>query len=73
MDSIDWGPGISYDAVVQEFQALQPYIWDIRSNIVEAPVIVDYAEYLVLHPFPRITIPDEPTPLPVGEEVVFAH
>lgn len=73
LDTADWGPCLSYIAAVQQFQALQPFVWDIQPDIVEAPLTADYAKYFSLHPFPRLTILDEPSTLRVEEDVPVAH
>lgn len=73
LDSIEWGPSMSYDVVVQEYQFLQMSEWDICPDIIEPPITIDNAEYMALHPFPCITILDEPAPLPIEEDDVVAH
>lgn len=70
IDVPDWGPSLPYGALVEGYHALQPSTWDVRREIVEAPITPEYGEYLALHPPPHITILDEPAPIPATAPAV---
>lgn len=46
---------------------------EIHLEIIEASIIEEYAQYLILHPFPWISVPDDPVLILGGEEMTVAH
>lgn len=61
-DRLDWGPLVSFELAWEEFLALPYQTWDLQAHVLDLRTTLDFAQYFVEYPFPRLTDPREPAP-----------
>lgn len=66
-DRRDWGPSLSFEIACAEFLATLRVAYDMRLHILHPGVTVEYAQYILAHPFPHITNLADPPPS-LGDE-----